>query len=457
MPLHRSAHISLPTALLVLLVLFLHARYVTLITEPNTTIPLGTALRSIYKRDGTDARGQLPDLFIFRRSKKTASTSMANALLSALIPYGYEPSGMKNFEISTYAANAFVRAKPRRLIIVNHNQVTRATHPHVNAFENSFPKKAKVRRHSPLNRNYKPLRTEINEDSTDESNMTTTNRVALAPEDSSFEYDKDDELLDLTPLPGASPEEDSDEYVHRIYFDEPHARARVVIADTIRDGFQQITSYCRHMRGFSACDASLIPCIQSRLARAQMLYRFAGNEKETIDTYIDLPLSSSHPALSTTVLRSVYPEMEPLRIDRYNAHRYACRSSMFPELLAAYRDAGFEQLDEHVDMLRKRMLLIAGYPTDVRISGEERTVDDSTRVKTKDLLDAAEQLEQKAKYKGVNFYARPVSPHSKSAMIAQLLARSSTWTLNEKGQIVLTQRRTEIRVDETEMQKAPTW
>lgn len=456
MPLHRSAHISLPTALLVLLALFLHARYVTLITEPNTTIPLGTALRSIYERDGTDARGQLPDLFIFRRSKKTASTSMANALLSALIPYGYEPTGMKIFEISTYAANAFVRAKPRRLMIINHNQVTRAAHPHVNAFENSFPKKAKVRRHSPLNGNYNPRKIDINEDSTEDSNMTTTNRVVLAPEDSSFENDKDD-ILDLTPPPEASPEEDSDEYVHRVNFDEPHARARVVIADTIRDGFQQITSYCRHMRGFSACDASLIPCIQSRLARAQMLYRFAGNEKETTDTYIDLPLSSSHPALSSTVLRSVYPEMEPLRIDRYNAHRYACRSSKFPELLAAYRDAGLEQLDEHVDMLRKRMLLIAGYPTEVRISGEGKTVDDSTRVKTKDLLDAAELLEQKTKYKGINFYARPVSPHSKSAMIAQLLARSSTWTLNEKGKIVLTKRRTKIRVDETEMEKAPTW
>lgn len=233
----------------------------------------------------------MPKLFIFRRTKKTGSSSMLTSLAEALHPLGYQGVYVSSELMNVHVRNEYKRPYPRRLLIAEHNRVTKAFHPTRSA----------------------------------------------------------------------------------------------VIADTVRDGYEQMTSFCRYVKDVPTCDKELIDCLRSGSALSQLKYRWAGQEEEDDDTYIDLPLSSAHPALSTTVFRTVFPN-STLDIQAYNVANSSCPEET--EIRAVYRSL-YKELDKQVDTLRKRLLVIAGYPPRVPKGCPDCT--------TTQLLDAAELLER-AKY-----------------------------------------------------------
>lgn len=155
-----------------------------------------------------------------------------------------------------------------------------------------------------------------------------------------------------------------------------------VIADTVQDGYKQMTSFCRYVRNVKDCDAELEKCLLSAEARNQMTYRWAGREEEDEETYIDLPLSSGHPALSTTVLRHVFPDVT-LDVKMWNVVGSSCEENA--NLRKVYKRY-YRPLDKQVQMLRQRILYMTGYPS------RSWPEDNLTLV---DMLDAAERIERK--------------------------------------------------------------
>lgn len=216
------------TISLLLTLLYIHVLYLHL-------WPVSPALRtppshSLISRPSGSPQARLPDLFIYRRSKKTASSSMVAALLTILPPLGYTPLNYWHDHMHIIVHNEYVRPRPRRLFISEHNLVKRSHHP---------------TRHA-------------------------------------------------------------------------------VIADTFRDGYSQMTAFCRHMRKQRTCNSTAITnCLQSAAALHQRTYRWCGDTHESPDTYIDLPLSSAHVALSTSVLRTVFPGVVA-HVQNFNVRNATC-------------------------------------------------------------------------------------------------------------------------------------
>lgn len=168
----------------------------------------------------------------------------------------------------------------------------------------------------------------------------------------------------------------------------PAPRA-VVIADTFRDGYQQMTGYCRYFHKSTDCHASessrgsVARCLASADARKIIQYRWGGRDSEDADTYVDLPLSVSHPALSTVILRSVFPNLTLPVPDRLNVNGTTCEH--VPALRAVY-NRYYKELDEQVRALRVRMLVLTGYHS---VRGAR-----AANVSLEDLLDLAEKAER---------------------------------------------------------------
>lgn len=230
-----------------------------------------------------------PDLFIYRRTKKSGSSSMLTELLDILVPLGYQPLYLNILPMNVVVRHEFIRSKPRRLLVAEHNEITKQDHPHRNA----------------------------------------------------------------------------------------------VIADTIRDGYAQITSYCRYVKHVKQCNDKIIECIRSNITLKQITYRWAGRPQEDEDTFIDLPLSAAHPALSTAVLRTVFPNVV-VREAMYNVKSSSCEE--LPNIREAYNSM-YKDLDTQVLMLRRRLLRVAGHPDLVQRS--ERTNESIDA-----LLEEAEQRER---------------------------------------------------------------
>lgn len=285
--------------------LFLHACYITHVTTrraldtlaaPSRTLrdahrglPLAADARDLT-RGAAEWERPLPELFIYRRTKKTGSSSMMAAFLDALPPLGYVALPQGEAEVDMPLRYHLMRAHARRLMVVRHNHVTRDIHP----------------------------------------------------------------------------------------------ERRAVIADTIRDGFQRMTSFCRFILHVHDCDLpGMQRCWRSAVVIAETRYRWAGRAREDPDTYIDLPLSSAHVGVSTSVMRSLFPNIS-LRLDRYNVMNSTCNETS--ELRALY-DATFPTLDAEDDLLRKRMLIIAGYPFTMQRHAERH-------LSMVEMLDAAERLER---------------------------------------------------------------
>lgn len=229
------------------------------------------------------------ELFIYRRSFKTGSSSMSMALYETLAQQGFTPVIRDDREAQTIVRSEYLRPYARKLAVLYHNSLHRGYHPY----------------------------------------------------------------------------------------------RRAVIADTIRDGFEQVTSFCRGKRHVSTCGNEMIACMKK--SSKLMTYRWIGRPSEDDETYIDLPLSSAHRALSTTVLRTVFPNASALQIDIYNKKNTSCQES---EQLRNVYNSVFLKLDRQNDRLFERMLAIAGYP--VR---KDKKIDHKYSVQQ--LVDAAEKMEQK--------------------------------------------------------------
>lgn len=160
-----------------------------------------------------------------------------------------------------------------------------------------------------------------------------------------------------------------------------HPLKNAVIADTIRNGFARITSHCRHVQHVATCGEDMIECLKSNVTRNEIYFPWAGRSEETFDNYIDLPLSSGHPALSTAVVRTVFPNLT-LHLHKYNLRSTACEET--PELRQVY-DKYYSLVDKQVATLQKRMLTLAGFPTSF--------YDDTEAYSLEDLLDAAERIQ----------------------------------------------------------------
>lgn len=238
----------------------------------------------------------VPELFIYRRTKKTGSSSMLTALLDQLTPFGYTPLYYgPGEEMDSVVRNEYLQThskwnKRRKLLVAEHNHVTKSYHPYYDA----------------------------------------------------------------------------------------------VIADTVRDGYDQITSFCRYVKKVESCSGDeILDCLRNETTLVQNVYRWAGKESEDIDTYIDLPLSSAHPALSTTVLRTVFPNIT-LDISKFNVRSTRCRET--EEIRQVYNEL-YAPLEEQVHTLRQRILMLTGYPCKI-----DKKVED--RVSLEDVMKAAEKLER---------------------------------------------------------------
>lgn len=278
-----------------------------------------------------------PELFIFRRTKKTGSSSMMNALMDVLQPLGYYALPHMPPEMENVIRNEYRRPTPRRLMVLHHNKVTKNMHP--------------------------------------------------------------------------------------------RGRRAVIIADTLRDGFKHVTGYCRYLKGVQTCEADMEECLRSNVTLSQMRYRWAGRDHEDSETYIDLPLASDLPALSTTILRTVFPNAT-LTLKRYNVRGKSCADRTPAKKVY---DELYGELDEQVEKLRKRMLIIAGYPY---------LVDSASRgnVTIEDMVAAADRIENE-KYK---FGEIEMAPSGKSNQVKNLLRLLQIWRRDETGKLVLVPRREDV-------------
>lgn len=164
-----------------------------------------------------------------------------------------------------------------------------------------------------------------------------------------------------------------------------HNHHQIIIMDTFRDGYQQITSFCRAKRRVADCNEQLADCLQNdQIAFRHLYYRWAGRTEEDEETFIDVPLSTKHAALSTTALRTIFPDAV-LKIDHFRKKNSTCPEN--EQLRRIYRER-FEKLDEQVDKLSRRLLILTGYPHQLA-DGEK------SNLTLSQMLDVAENLERR--------------------------------------------------------------
>lgn len=159
-------------------------------------------------------------------------------------------------------------------------------------------------------------------------------------------------------------------------------RKSVIILDTFRDGYKQITSYCRHIQNVKSCDINLKNCLLNSSTLNINKYRWAGREQEDDNTYIDIPLSSAHPHLSTKALRTVFPNVSLNLGKRLNVQNTTCPE--IPSLRSIY-NKHYSKLEDQIIDLKKRFLIVTGYPYKFNGSESDTLLDD--------LLNSAERIE----------------------------------------------------------------
>lgn len=230
----------------------------------------------------------VPDVVIFRRTRKTGSSSMLEQLLKVAVQYNFTPLYESGLHLRTLVRAENVAIVPRRIFVAEHNTISRAD---------------------------------------------TGNR-------------------------------------------------RVVIVDTITDGYKHITSFCRFVPKVRVrdCEQGLEECLRGSVAQGENRYRWAGRDQEDSETYIDIPLSVEHPALSTRAFRRVFPDVV-MDVRKLNVANSSCEESA--RLRAIYNEL-YRELDRQVEVLQNRLLILAGYPI----------AKQNSSIKTTQLLDAAEKMER---------------------------------------------------------------
>lgn len=303
----------------------------------NLNASINNAVASDHVNVGDKYAG-FPDLFIYRRSRKSGSSSMLAALLDLLQPLGYHATYFNPGPETNHSLRFLFTSSsgPARVFVGEHNAVTRAYMP----------------------------------------------------------------------------------------------EKRAVIADTVRDGFEQITSLCRYTRGVTGCDDDMVQCMRSSWALKEMSFRWAGASEETEDNYIDLPLSSAHPSLSTAVLKIVYPDIKRVNVHKYHVRKTHCQKDK--HLVQVYNSL-YKKMDADVRKLKVRMLILAGYPY--------QSV--ARNVSLDDMLDAAEK-EEARKYAGTDINAENGEEevhNGISQQQRQLLMTLKKWVKDSAGKVRLANRR----------------
>lgn len=334
--------------------LFLYTMLVIHVTrQSQTSGQVGqTGISQVSNRaeERSSRHATFPALLIYRRSMKTGSSSMCEALLQALQPRGYVTLSYKPPQLRTVLHHLYVR-----------NDLTSLT-------------LSSARDGRPVD----PSQTVRNKFASAFSAQFSSNesrRVRTVDDDAAF-----------TPRVLL--------VQHNDFVKSVHPDRDALIIDTFRSGYEQITSFCTHMQRVPSCDdiEAMQDCLLSNVSRAQNWYRWAGRRAEDDDTYIDLPLSSAHPALSTTVFRTVFPGAI-LNISIYNHRGSTCLEH---EALKQIYNEYYSELESQVQTLQHRMLLIAGYPTVVSKKGLGKNYP-KKMFSYRDMLDAAER-EERRKY-----------------------------------------------------------
>lgn len=200
------------------------------------------------------------------------------------------------------------------------------------------------------------------------------------------------------------------------------SRPDVIIMDTFRDGYQHMTSFCRDKRNFKSCEEHVADCLQNnRAVLAQRHYRWAGREEEDPDNFIDIPLSSEHPALSTTALRTVFPGVV-LRIEHYRERNTTCAE--LKQVRDVYNKL-YSGLDRQVDELRKRLLLLTEYPYTV-------AKEPNVSLSLAEMLDLAENIER-SKYD----LRMPEKAGVRSFTIEKIFAGAGAWAFKNGNWVIL--------------------
>lgn len=253
---------------------------------PRTWLPYGSMLHA-HGAFAPD-ESHLPQVIVYRRTKKTASSSMLEELLKVTTQHGYVSLYHSGPRMKEVVRAEYLAPNPRRLFVAEHNAVTR---------------------------------------------------------------------------------------------DETAGRKTLII-DTIMDGYRQVTSYCRYVKKVRMrhCDEQLIKCLEGP-ALSQSNYRWAGKSHEDISTFIDMPLSSEHPALSTTAFQRVF-ENSVLDVKKRNSVGSACPED--PKIRAVY-NKWYKRLDRQINKLRIRLLALAGYPANSK----------DGNVSITEMMDKAEELERR--------------------------------------------------------------
>lgn len=197
----------------------------------------------------------------------------------------------------------------------------------------------------------------------------------------------------------------------------------VVIIDTIRDGYKQITSFCRHVQNVEGCGTELENCMLSNETLSQIKFRWAGREQEDDDTYIDIPLSSAHPYLSTKALRTIVPNMTIDLGERMNVLNSSCPE--LPSLRSIYKKY-YSELDSQIYELKRRFLIVTGYPYSVHGGNKGMIIDE--------LLKAAEAIE---KHKFLSASPNSKEQSSSTASFVGLTSKYIKWTQEKDGEYSL--------------------
>ena len=271
------------------------------------------------------ASSRVPDVVIYRKTKKTGSTSGLDAILKGLLPKRYAPLHNDTSVIKDILRAEALKSSPRKLLVSCHNGISR-------------------------------------------------------------------------------------EHTGNLF---------TVITDTVKDGYHQMTSFCRYFREVKECDSDeMRECLHHANLQYQVKYRWAGRSKEDSETYIDLPMSVAHPGLSTTVFRQVFPNVT-LDFPQINAVGSTCED--IPSVRKVY-DELFADLENQVLKLRNRMLTLAGYPT--KLDGYSVV----------QLMDAADKTER-SKYQ-FGRKSEPRKEFGETINDVRASAENGAWYISEDGRLV---------------------
>ena len=171
------------------------------------------------------------------------------------------------------------------------------------------------------------------------------------------------------------------------------------------------------------CGSELQERLLSNDSLNQMTFRWAGRKVEDEDTFIDIPLSSSHPFLSTKALRTIIPRLS-LSLERINVHNSSC--SDLSLLRTIYR-RNYVVLDRQIQTLKRRLLVITGYPYEVR-GGNSIQLDE--------LLASAEEIEQKTYLSSIQESKKDSSIATMFSFVA-LTKKYTNWKQDKEGKMLL--------------------